>query len=184
MDGRRHLKSKPATRWMDGYHVRSRHPWKSLPYMDGSIYNWNATLPLIVICNNMSKRKSSGGRTSNLLSLDLDEEQIAALEHIGEIDPPVLKCLVPVLDSICRAYSDVIPPHRRVLPVSDIILSDEKTVLMFEQTRQAIDFKHTTAAAKALDVDYREDDISYVFNLKAEHSQEPGQLSEHFGKCA
>ena len=55
---------------------------------------------------------------------------------------------------------------------------------MFEQTRQATDFKYTTAAAKALDVDYREDDISYILNLKAEHSQEPGQLSEHFGKCA
>lgn len=106
---------------MDGYHVRSCHPWKSLPYMDGRIYNWNATLPLIVICNNMSKRKSSGGRTSNPLSLELDEKQIAALELIGEIYLPGLKCLVPVLDSIRRAYSDVIPPHRRALPVSDII---------------------------------------------------------------
>ena len=152
--------------------------------MDGRIYNSNATLPLIVICNKMSKSKTSGGRTSNPLSLDLDEEQIAALVHIGEIDPPVLKCLVPVLDSIRRAYSDVIPPHRRALPVSDITFNYERTILMFEQTRQATDFKYTTAAAKALDVDYREDDISYILNLKAEHSQEPGQLSEHFGKCA
>ena len=70
---------------------------------------------------------------------------------------------MPVLDSIRRAYSDVIPPQRRVLPVSDMISNDEKTILMFEQTRQATDFKHTTAVAKALDVDYREDDISYVF---------------------
>ena len=112
---------------MNRYHESSCHPWKSLPYMEGRIYNSNATLPLIDICNKMSKRKTSGGRTSNPLSLDLDEEQIAALVHIGEIDPPVLRCLVPVLDSIRRAYSDVIPPHRRALPVSDITFNYERT---------------------------------------------------------
>lgn len=35
-----------------------------------------------------------------------------------------------------------------------------------------------------LDIDYKEDDISYAFTLKAEHLQDSGQLSEHFGKRA
>jgi len=79
----------------------------------------------------MSKRKSSGNRTGNPLSLELDEEQIAALELIPESLHPNLKCLVPVLDSIRKAYSDVIPPHRRVLPVNTITLPDQKTTLTF-----------------------------------------------------
>ena len=131
----------------------------------------------------MSKRRSSGERTDPL-SLELDEEQIAALELIQDSLHPNLKCLMPVLDSIRKAYSDVIPPHRRALPVYAIILHDQKIELMFWQTRQATDFKRTTAAAEALDIDYKEDDISYVFNLKTEYLQDSGQLSEHFGKCA
>lgn len=55
---------------------------------------------------------------------------------------------------------------------------------MFQQTRQATDFKHTTAAAKALGVDYKDDDLSYVFNLKIEHLRDSVQLSENFGRCA
>ena len=78
---------------MNGYHESSCHPRKSLPYMDGKTYNWHAILPLIVICNNMSKRKYTGGRTSNPLSLELDEGQIAALELIGDIPSwPEMPC--------------------------------------------------------------------------------------------
>ena len=77
----------------------------------------------------MSKRKFSGNRTGNPLSLELDEEQMAALELIPDSLHPNLRCLVPVLDSIRKAYSDVIPPHRRVLPVNTIILSNQMTIL-------------------------------------------------------
>ena len=79
----------------------------------------------------MSKRNSSGDGTGNPLSLELDEEQIAALELIPDILNPSLKCLVPVLDSIRKAHSDVIPPHRRALPVNTIILYDQKIILIF-----------------------------------------------------
>ena len=64
------------------------------------------------------------------MSLELDEEQIAALELIPESLRPSLKCLVPVLDSIRKAYSDVIPPHRKALPVYTILLHDQKIELM------------------------------------------------------
>ncbi|KAL2058435.1 hypothetical protein ABVK25_001163 [Lepraria finkii] len=111
----------------------------------------------------MPKRKASGDRSGNSISLELDEEQIAALQLVPDLLHPSLNCLVPVLDSICQVYSDVIPPHKRALP-----------------TRQAIDFKRTTAAAKAFDIDFKEDDMSYVFNLKTEHLQDPRQISEHF----
>lgn len=57
-----------------------------------------------------------------------------------------------------------------------------KSILILLQTRQATDFKSTTAAAQALGVEYKEHDISYVFNLKTEHLQDSTQLSEHFGK--
>ena len=79
----------------------------------------------------MSKRKSSGDRTGNPLSLELDEEQIAALELIPDSLHPSLKCLVPVLDSIRKAHSDVVPPHRRALLVKTIILHDKKIILIF-----------------------------------------------------
>ena len=79
----------------------------------------------------MTKRKSSGDRTRSPLSLELDEEQIAALELIPESLHPSLKCLVPVLDTIRKAYSDVIPSHRRALPVNTITLHDQKIILIF-----------------------------------------------------
>ncbi len=131
----------------------------------------------------MSKRKSSDSQWGNP-SLDLDEEQIAALQFLPTALHPNLKCLVPVLDSIRKAYTDVIPPHRRALPVNTTILHDQKRILTFSQTRQATDFKGTTAAAQALAIDYKEDDISYYFNLKTEYLQDSGQLSEHHGKFA
>ncbi|KAK3168180.1 hypothetical protein OEA41_004626 [Lepraria neglecta] len=117
----------------------------------------------------MPKCKASGDQSGNPVSLELDEEQIAALQLVPDLLHPSLKCLVPVLDSIRfldlirKAYTDVIPPHRRALP-----------------TRQATDFKRTTAAAKALDIDFKEDDISYVFKLKTEHLQNPRRMSKHF----
>jgi hypothetical protein len=136
----------------------------------------------------MSKRKYSDGRSGNPMSLDLDldlnEEQIAALHFLPDALHPNLKCLVPVLDSIRKAYTDVIPPRRRALPVNTTILHDQKRILTFSQTRQATDFKGTTAAAQALAIDCKEDDISYYFNLKTEYLQYSEQLSEHFGKCA
>jgi hypothetical protein len=94
------------------------------------------------------------------LHLDLDEEQIAALQFLPDALHPNLKCLVPVLDSIRKTYTDVIPPHRRALPVNTTILHDQKRILTFSQSRQATDFKHTIAAAQALAIDYKEDDIS------------------------
>ena len=69
----------------------------------------------------MSKRKASGDRSGNHVFLELDEEQIAALQLVPDLLHPSLKCLVPVLDSIRKAYSGVIPPHRRALPVNTII---------------------------------------------------------------
>lgn len=66
----------------------------------------------------MSKRKSSGNQSGNPTSLELDEEQIAALQEIPENLHPSLKCLVPVLEWIRKAHADAIPPHRRALPGS------------------------------------------------------------------
>ena len=79
----------------------------------------------------MPKRKASGDRSGNPISLELDEEQIEALQLIPDSLHPSLKCLVPVLNSIREAYSDVIPPHRRALPVNTIILYDQKAILTF-----------------------------------------------------
>ena len=79
----------------------------------------------------MPKRKASGDRSGNPVSLELDEEQIAVFQLLPDLLHPSLKCLVPVLDSIRKAYSDVIPPHRRALPVSTIILYDQKAILIF-----------------------------------------------------
>ena len=79
----------------------------------------------------MPKRKASGDRSGKSVSLELDEEQIAALQLIPDGLHPQLKCLVPVLDSIRKAYSDVIPPHRRALPVNTIISNDQKAILTF-----------------------------------------------------
>lgn len=132
----------------------------------------------------MSKCKSSGDRRGELISLELDEEQIAVLELIPDLLHPSLKCLVPVLDSIRKAYSDAIPAQTRALPVNISILYNYESILTMQQTRQATDFKHTTAAAISLGIDYKEDDISYIFNLEAEHLQESGQLSANIGKCA
>ena len=67
------------------------------------------------------------------MSLELDEEQIAALELMSDSLHPSLKCLVPVLDSIRKVYSDVIPPHRRALPVNLIKLYDEMIILIFSR---------------------------------------------------
>lgn len=50
------------------------------------------------------------------ISLDLDEEQIAALQLLSDNLPPNLRCLVPIIESIREGYSDV-PPHKRPLPV-------------------------------------------------------------------
>ena len=85
----------------------------------------------------MPKRKASGDQSENPVSLELDEEQIAALQLVPDLLHPSLKCLVPVLDSIRfldsirKAYTDVIPPHRRALPVNTIILYDQKAILTF-----------------------------------------------------
>lgn len=54
--------------------------------------------------------------------------------------------------------------------------------LTISQSRQVTDFKRTTAAAKALGVDFKEDDMSYVFNPESKHLQAPTQISEDFGK--
>lgn len=59
------------------------------------------------------------GRFPKLLSLELDEEQVAALQLVPEKLHPNLKCLIPVLDSIRKAYSNVVPPHRKALPVNN-----------------------------------------------------------------
>ena len=74
----------------------------------------------------MSKRKSSGDRSESPLSLELDEEQIAALQLVPDSLHPSLKCLVPVLNAIRKAYSDVIPAYKRALPVNTVILHDLK----------------------------------------------------------
>ncbi|MCJ1396251.1 Molybdopterin synthase catalytic subunit [Xylographa bjoerkii] len=111
----------------------------------------------------MPKTKSTDDRSKNPLSVELDDEQIAALQFIPDNLHPGLKCLAPVLETIRKAYEGVLPPHKRAVP-----------------TRQATEFKRTTAAARLLGVDYKEDNSSYVFNLKTEHLQEPGKLSEHF----
>ena len=79
----------------------------------------------------MSKRKLSGDRRGAPLSLELDEEQIAVLELIPDMLHPSLKCLVPVLDSIRRAYSDVIPPHTRALPVNTSTSYSYETIPTF-----------------------------------------------------
>ena len=79
----------------------------------------------------MPKCKALGDRSGNLIPLELDEEQIAALQLKPDILHPSLKCLVPVLDSICKAYNDIIPPHRRALPVNAIMVYDQKTILTF-----------------------------------------------------
>ena len=114
----------------------------------------------------MSKQKSTDDGTQNHLSMiELDEEQIAALELMKDNTHPHLQCLVPILDSIRKAYSDKLPPHRRALPVTTIVFHDWRMFLMFWQTRPATDFKRTTAVAQALDIDYKEDDMSYVFKL-------------------
>lgn len=131
----------------------------------------------------MSKRKSSNSQWGNPCP-NLDEEQVAALQFLPDALHPNLKCLVPVLDWIRKAHTDVIPPHRRDLPVNTTMLHDQKRILTFSQTRQATDFKGTIDAAQALAIDYKEDDISYIFNLKTEHLQDSGQLSEHYGKFA
>lgn len=68
--------------------------------------------------------------------------------------------------------------------MQSIILHDQKRILTITQTLQATDFKRTTAVAQALNIDYKEDDISYIFNLKTEHVQNSGQLSKDSGKCA
>lgn len=79
----------------------------------------------------MSKCKSSGDQRGEPLSLELDEEQIAVLELIPDLLHPSLKCLAPVLDSIRKAYSDVIQPHTRALPVNTSTLHDHETKLIF-----------------------------------------------------
>ena len=79
----------------------------------------------------MSKRKASGDLSGDPISLELDEEQIAALQLIPDSLHPSLKCLVPVLDSIRKAYSDVTPPHSRALPVTTIVSYNQKDVLTF-----------------------------------------------------
>lgn len=82
----------------------------------------------IAIILQMSKRKSSADR-ANPLSLELDEEQIAALQLIPHNLHPNLKCLSPVLQSIWKAYSNSIPLHRRVLPVNTTLSHYQKTIL-------------------------------------------------------
>ena len=79
----------------------------------------------------MSKRKSSGDRRGEPLSLELDEEQIAVLELIPEMLHPSLKCLVPVLDSIRKAYCDVVSRHTRALPINTSTLHDHEAILTF-----------------------------------------------------
>lgn len=79
-----------------------------------------AFLPVLALYTKMSKRKSSGDRAGYPSSLELDEEQIAALELMSDSLDPSMKCLGPVLDAMRKACSDVIPPHKRVLPVNTI----------------------------------------------------------------
>lgn len=78
----------------------------------------------------MAKRKSKG-RRGEPLSLELDEEQMEVLELLPDLLHPSLKCLVPVLDSIRKAYSVVTPTHTRVLPVSTSSPHDHGTILIF-----------------------------------------------------
>lgn len=70
----------------------------------------------------MSKQIFSDDRPGSPLSLDLDEEQIAALDILSSNLHPDLKCLIPVLDTIRQANGNVILPHRRNMPVNAIIL--------------------------------------------------------------
>ena len=131
----------------------------------------------------MSKRKSLSDYSEAPKALTLDEEQLAALQSLSETLHPGLKCLLPVFETICQAHDDVVPPHRRALPVNITYVALIDVYTKIKQSRQATDFKRTTAAAIALNVDFRDEDMSYLMNLKTEQLQNSGQLSEHYGKC-
>ena len=79
----------------------------------------------------MSKRKSSNDASRDLPFIELDQEQVAALERVPDSLHPNLKCLVPVLDAIRKAYTDEVAPHRRVLPVTTAISYDHAVILTF-----------------------------------------------------
>ena len=66
----------------------------------------------------MSKRKTTEGQEQERLALNVDEEQLAALQLVPQNLHPNLKCLEPLLESIRKAYSGTIPPHKRSLPVN------------------------------------------------------------------
>lgn len=130
----------------------------------------------------MSKRKNLENNPEDSTPIGLDELQLAALESLSISLHPSLKCLLPVLEWLRGTGGDVVPLHKIVPPVKNIhnaSCADEVDIL---QTRQATDYKTITAAAKAVKVDFKEDDISYMFNLESEDSQVAGELSKHFGE--
>ena len=86
---------------------------------------------IFAIYTKMSKRKLSDYSRGESLSLDLDEEQIAVLDLLPDFLHPSLKPLVPVLDSLRKAYSDRIPLHTRALPVNTSTLYNYETILTF-----------------------------------------------------
>lgn len=68
------------------------------------------------------------GDPPRYLSLELGEEQVAALQLVPENLHPNPKCLIPVLDAIRKAYGNVVPPHRKASPVNNSISLYQKTL--------------------------------------------------------
>lgn len=86
-----------------------------------------AFLCIITFSLQISKRKALGDPPRHL-SLELDEEQVAALQLVPENLHPNLECLIPVLDAIRKAYGNVVPPHRKALPVNTNLSLYQKTL--------------------------------------------------------
>ena len=63
------------------------------------------------------------------IHLDLDEEQLSALLSALQLvtdNRPSLKCLMPVLDTISKAYADVtLSKSRRIIPVSKTLAQNK-----------------------------------------------------------
>lgn len=116
----------------------------------------------------MSKHIILGDRTGKHSSLELDDKQVAALKLISDQSNTSQRGLIPVFDSICKAYYDEMPSDSGFFTVSTFIFW-EKTILTCQQTRPATDLSSIPEAAMALNVGFRMNHSSHALKLEVEH---------------
>lgn len=65
----------------------------------------------------MSKKRAAEDLQPEDMAVQLNQEQVAALEFTLENLPPPQRCVGPILETLLKAYNASNPPHKKSLLV-------------------------------------------------------------------